>query len=395
MKAFVASVVALAASTGASPAADPQLLVNGLGYTSGVAVGVVPEVALKDTGLVHHAGSGAVTPDFTDAQKEANPEIAKDATKIKKYALTGNAKVVAGVNPVVGYGYGLPATHQVLYGKREAEADPALFYTAGVVPAVHPVVSTSGLVAHPDGAVTPDYTPAQKVAAAQHFAAKGAYALPLHPVYHTYGKREADAEAKPYWGYGGYGLPATTLGYGYPRVYHTYGKRDADAEAKPYWGYGGYGLPATTLGYGYPRVYHTYGKRDADAEAKPYWGYGGYGLPATTLGYGYPSVYHTYGKREAEAKPYYGYGYGLPATTYSYGYPSVYHTFGKREAEAEAKPYYGYGYGLPATTYSYGYPSVYHTYGKREAEAEAKPYWGYGGYGLPAYGGYAYPGYYY
>jgi len=264
MKAFVASVVALAASTGASPAADPQLLVNGLGYTSGVAVGVVPEVALKDTGLVHHAGSGAVTPDFTDAQKEANPEIAKDATQIKKYALTGNAKVVAGVNPVVGvnplvgvnpvvgYGYGLPATHQVLYGKREAEADPALFYTAGVVPAVHPVVSTSGLVAHPDGAVTPDYTPAQKVAAAQHFAAKGAYALPLHPVYHTYGKREADAEAKPYWGYGGYGLPATTLGYGYPSVYHTYGKREAEAEAKPYWGYG---LP-TYGGYAYPGYYY-------------------------------------------------------------------------------------------------------------------------------------------
>jgi len=325
MKAFVASVVALAASTGASPAADPQLLVNGLGYTSGVAVGVVPEVALKDTGMVHHAGSGAITPDFTDAQKAANPEIAKDATQIKKYALTGDAKFVAGVNPVVGYGYGLPATHQVLYGKREAEADPALFYTAGVVPAVHPVVSTSGLVAHPDGAVTPDYTPAQKVAAAQHFAAKGAYALPLHPVYHTYGKREADAEAKPYWGYGGYGLPATTLGYGYPSVYHTYGKREAEAEAKPYYGYG-YGLPATTYSYGYPSVYHTFGKREA----------------------------------EAEAKPYYGYGYGLPATTYSYGYPSVYHTYGKREAEAEAKPYWGYGgYGLPAYG-GYAYPGYYY-----------------------------------
>lgn len=256
MKAFVASVVALAASTGASPAADPQLLVNGLGYTSGVAVGVVPEVALKDTGLVHHAGSGAITPDFTDAQKAANPEIAEKATQIKKYALTGNAKVVAGVNPVVGvnplvgaYGYGLPATH-LTYGKREAEADPALLYTAGVVPAVHPVVSTSGLVAHPDGAVTPDYTPAQKVAAAQHFAAKGAYALPLHPVYH-YGKRDADAEAKPYWGYGGYGLPAYS---GYPSVYHTFGKREAEAEAKPYF-YGGYGLPAYG-GYAYPGYYY-------------------------------------------------------------------------------------------------------------------------------------------
>merc|ERR1712184_230360 len=61
------------------------------------------------------------------------------------------------------------------------------------------------LVAHPNGAVTPPYTPAQLAAAADHFAAKG--------------KRSADA----YYGYGGYG---------------GYGKRSADAY---YGGYGGYG----------------------------------------------------------------------------------------------------------------------------------------------------------
>ena len=61
----------------------------------------------------------------------------------------------------------------------------------------HPAtVSYGGLVAHPNGAVTPDYTPAQKAVAAHHFALK-------------YGKREAEAE--PYYGYG-YGLPY--FGYG-------------------------------------------------------------------------------------------------------------------------------------------------------------------------------------
>merc|ERR1719312_1863814 len=73
-----------------------------------------------------------------------------------------------------------------------------------------------------------------------------------------------------------------------------YGKRSADAEAKPYYGlygaYGGYGVPAVST-YGYPSVYH-YGKHSADAEAKPYYGlYGAYGVPAVST-YGYPSVYH-------------------------------------------------------------------------------------------------------
>jgi len=384
MKAFVASALALAASTGASPAADPQLLLHsGLGYAAAapaVAVGVVPEVALKDSGLVHHAGSGAITPDFTDAQKEANPEIAAKATQIKKYALTGN--VVAGVPAVAGVS---AIHHGYLYGKREAEAeaDPALVYAAPAVP----VVSTSGLVAHPNGAVTPDYTHAQKVAAANHFVAKGAYPYAIHHGY-LYGKREAEADPEAYLAYSGVYSPYVPsiayTGYGT----HYLGKREA--EAKPYWGYGGYGVPAYTYGgYG-----HYLGKREA--EAKPYWGYGGvyggYGVPALTTYGGYG---HYLGKREAEAeaKPYWGYGgvyggYGVPALTTYGGYG---HYLGKREAEAEAKPYWGYGgvYGVPALTTYGGYG---HYLGKREAEA--KPYWGYGA--LP-YGGYTtgYPAYYY
>merc|ERR1712121_61881 len=164
MKAFVA-VMALAGAS-ATPAADPALLYAGHPAVGGV-VGVAPVVGTVDTGLKFHPASGAVTPDFTEAQKEAAPELAANQKAIKHLAYTGHV-----VQPVV----------------------PSAVHTHG------------GLVAHPDGAVTPDYTPAQKVAAATHLAAKG-----IHPVFHTgaylYGKR--DAEAKP---------DAWSV-YGYPGVY--------------------------------------------------------------------------------------------------------------------------------------------------------------------------------
>merc|ERR1712227_304742 len=303
MKAFVA-VMALAGAS-ATPAADPALLYAGHPAVGGV-VGVAPVVGTVDTGLKFHPASGAVTPDFTEAQKEAAPELAANQKAIKHLAYTGH--VVQSVHPI--------HTTSYLYGKREAEAepaaeaaaDPALLYTNGVhhvapvvtAPVVAPAVYTQGgLVAHPDGAVTPDYTPAQKVAAATHLAAKG-----IHPVFHTgaylYGKR--DAEAKPdAWSV--YGYPTVYSGaYGFPYggIHHVYGKRDAEAESDA-WNV--YGYPSVYTGaYGYPYggVYH-YGKRDA--EAKPdAWGV--YGYPTVYSGaYGYPygGVYH-YGKRDAEAK---------------------------------------------------------------------------------------------
>merc|ERR1712027_208905 len=124
------------------------------------------------------------------------------------------------------------------------------------VPAVAPVVtSTTGLVAHPHG----DLTPAQKVATLNHYAAKG-----VVPLVH-YGKRSADAEADAEadaWGYGYhpavYGYGSRVYGYGY-----HYGKRSADAEptanaeADAWFGYNGY------TGVYSPAVY----------------GYGGYGYP--------------------------------------------------------------------------------------------------------------------
>merc|ERR1711970_1529734 len=174
MKAFVA-VMALAGAS-ATPAADPALLYAGHPAVGGV-VGVAPVVGTVDTGLKFHPASGAVTPDFTAAQKEAAPELAANQKDIKHLAYTGH--VVQPVHPIHTTAY--------LYGKREAEADPALLYTTGVhhvapvvaAPVVAPAVYTKdGLVAHP--------------------AAKG-----IHPVFHTgaylYGKR--DAEAKPdAWG---------------------------------------------------------------------------------------------------------------------------------------------------------------------------------------------------
>merc|ERR1711887_355479 len=192
MKAFVA-VMALAGAS-ATPAADPALLYAGHPAVGGV-VGVAPVVSTVDTGLKFRPASGAVTPDFTEAQKEAAPKLAANQKAIKHLAYTGH--VVQPVHPIHTTAY--------LYGKREAEAEPAAEVVAA--PVVAPAVYTKdGLVAHPDGAVTPDYTPAQKVAAATHLAAKG-----IHPVFHTgaylYGKR--DAEAKPdAWGV-----------YGYPTVY--------------------------------------------------------------------------------------------------------------------------------------------------------------------------------
>merc|ERR1711973_462178 len=304
MKAFVA-VMALAGAS-ASPVADPALVYAGIPAVGGV---VAPVVGTVDTGLKFHPSSGAVTPDFTADQKD-----------IKHLAYTGAVVHQPTVFHTAGY-------HLVGKREAEAEADPALLYTgvAGVhhvapvvaAPAVvAPAVYTKdGLVAHADGAVTPDYTPAQKVAAATHFAAKG-----IHPVFHSglyLGKREAEAKSDA-WGYdglpyGGVYSPYTTYG-----GYHYLGKRDAEAKSNA-WGY--YGLP-------YGGVYSPYtyggvrylGKRDAEAKSNA-WGY--YGLPYG----GVYSPYTTYGgyhfgKRDAEAKPW-GY-YGLPYGGVYGGWPYVY-----------------------------------------------------------------------
>merc|ERR1712227_353699 len=128
------------------------------------------------------------------------------------------------------------------------------------------------------------------------------------------------------------------MGYAYGLTYASpyvhYGKRSADAEAKPeadpylvysglHHGYAGYGY-----GYAaYPYTTYHYGKREAEAEAEPQYFYSGLHTPylygaGYTYGYPYATTYH-YGKREAEAEPYYYGGYygGYRAyRPYSYGY---------------------------------------------------------------------------
>merc|ERR1712243_3183 len=89
----------------------------------------------------------------------------------------------------------------------------------------------------------------------------------------TTARESADAEADPYLLYGGHlgyrlgGYYGHGLGYGYGLGYRVYGKRSADAEAKPdpYYTYGlGYGLGyAGHLGYaglGHPGYGYYYGK---------------------------------------------------------------------------------------------------------------------------------------
>merc|ERR1712214_75438 len=157
----------------------------------------------------------------------------------------------------------------------------------------------------------------------------------------------AMADADPYLVYSGYGgLHHGYAGYGYgysayPYTTYHYGKRSAEAEAKPeadpYLVYSG--LHHGYAGYGYGGLYRPYS-----------YGYG----------YGFPTTYH-YGKRSAEAEPQYFYsGLHTPylyGAGYTYGYPyaTTYH-YGKREAEAEPYYYGGYYGGYRAyRPYSYGY----------------------------------------
>merc|ERR1711902_296126 len=150
----------------------------------------------------------------------------------------------------------------------------------------------------------------------------------------------AEADADAWYGYGGYlhqqawpgargpGFEGTCYGCRVP-THHFIGKREAEADAAPYYGYGGYGYG----GYGYGRGYgygHYLGKRSADAEPH----------------YGYPYAYHGYGY----------YPYALPLAPLAKagvaGHPtgtsfvarSPQGLRGKRSAE----PYYGYGF------YGYG-----------------------------------------
>merc|ERR1711962_537397 len=247
MKAFVAVFAGVAAAS-AAPEADPYLLAHPVyldphatsGETVELPTGeVVPDTtnAVKLATADHLLAKALHTPWLwhygkreAEAKAEADPWLLAHPVLLDPHASSGetvelpNGAVVPDETNSVKLAKAdhllAKALHTPLwwhYGKREAEADAE--------------AEADPLVVHWDGAVTPDYTPAQKLAAAAHFAAKG-WPLVGYGGY-LYGKRSADAEAKPYYalGYGGLGY-----GYGY------YGKRSAEAEAKPYYGVYGYGV---------------------------------------------------------------------------------------------------------------------------------------------------------
>merc|ERR1712240_547383 len=226
MKAIAAALTGLVAA--ASAEAEPWLA------AAPAVVAAVPAVVpinphANSGELITHP-NGAITPDTTLSVKAAAADHlhAKAVTYATRGPYLGyglghaiwKREAEAEAEPWLGYGYGIaPAVAPLAYGaplcvngawghglcKREAEAEPWLGYG---LPAVG--LPVAPLVAHPNGAVTPDYTPAQKLAAADHFAKGGGRVhLPLLAG-HAIWKREA--EAAPYYGlgYGGY----AGLGYG-------------------------------------------------------------------------------------------------------------------------------------------------------------------------------------
>merc|ERR1712180_335383 len=210
MKAVAAAALATVAAASAAPEAQ------WLGAPAIVPVPINPHAT---TGELVTLPNGAQVPDTTASVKAAAADHlnAKAAT----YATYGYGLPLAGgiwkrdaeaeAEPWLGYGLGawglgiksapcvnaanIPVPCRGIW-KREAEAEPWLGYgLAGWAPATGSPVAP--LVAHPDGSVTPPVTPAVAAAAADHLATKG-LAWPLAGLW----KREADAEAEPWLGYG-------------------------------------------------------------------------------------------------------------------------------------------------------------------------------------------------
>merc|ERR1712055_535040 len=209
MKAFAAAALATVAAASAAPEAEPWLVAP--------AVVPVPINPHATTGELVTLPNGAQVPDTTVSVKAAAADHlnAKAAAYGYGLPLAGLWKREAEAEPWLGYGLGawglgiksapcvnaanIPVPCRGIW-KREAdaEAEPWLGYAAPYAYAAAPAVGSpvAGLVAHPDGSVTPPYTPAQQAVTADHIARRGGV---------WWGKRSAEAE--PWLGYG--------LGWGY------------------------------------------------------------------------------------------------------------------------------------------------------------------------------------
>merc|ERR1712168_217976 len=340
MKAVAAAALATVAAASAAPEAQ------WLG-----APAIVPINPHATTGELVTLPNGAQVPDTTASVKAAAADHlnAKAAT----YATYGYGLPLAGgiwkrdaeaeAEPWLGYGLGawglgiksapcvnaanIPVPCRGIW-KREAEAEPWLGYgLAGWAPATGSPVAP--LVAHPDGSVTPPVTPAVAAAAADHLATKG-LAWPLAGLW----KREADAEAEPWLGYGlgawGLGIKSAPCvnAANIPVPCRGIWKREAEAEAEPWLGYGLAGWAPATGSPVAPLVAHPDGNV----------------TPPHTPAVQAAAADHLATKAAA-------YGWGLPLAG-----------LWKREAEAEAEPWLGYGYGLGAWGLAgvgpYGLPAV-------------------------------------
>jgi hypothetical protein len=309
--------------------------------------GLAHKPVITSVGAQTTYSNGAVTPTNTPAVQIATANHL--AAKAGIYAARG---------------YGVPYVHAI--GKREAEADPWYgYYGYGYAPVTHPVTSVGGLTTYANGAVVPT-DPANLAATHAHLASKGLHYL---------GKREAEAEAKPWYGLYGHGL------YGH--------------------GYAGYGYapiaPVTSSVLGGLTTYANGAVVPTDPN----------NLAATSAHLASKGL-HYIGKREAEAEPWYGlYGHGL----YGYAHPytagfGCHNTYGapvpcagrkKREAEAEADPflYYPAYPGVTSvgaqTTYSNGavVPTDLNNLAATAAHLATtypRPAYGYAGYGLGLWG---------
>merc|ERR1711973_816332 len=339
MKAVAAAALATVAAASAAPEAQ------WLGAPAIVPVPINPHAT---TGELVTLPNGAQVPDTTASVKAAAADHlnAKAAT----YATYGYGLPLAGgiwkrdaeaeAEPWLGYGLGawglgiksapcvnaanIPVPCRGIW-KREAEAEPWLGYgLAGWAPATGSPVAP--LVAHPNGAVTPPHTPAVLAATADHLATKG-LAWPLAGLW----KREADAEAEPWLGYGlgawGLGIKSAPCvnAANIPVPCRGIWKREAEAEAEPWLGYGLAGWAPATGSPVAPLVAHPDGNV----------------TPPHTPAVQAAAADHLATKAAA-------YGWGLPLAG-----------LWKREAEAKAEPWLGYGlagwglagvgpYGLPA-----------------------------------------------
>jgi len=257
MKFFACVLLAVAAN--AAPEADPALLYSGLGYGHGLyglggyagygyglatpvvapvvtsvvpKVGVVPTVGATPVAVGGYKAVAGSNGDLAGAVHEVPGIVGAPALATQTSA--GDVSLTTGTGAYAVTGHAV--THYL--GKREAEADPAYFYSGlGYGHGLYGAGYGYGL-----GLGYAGYGYGHGLTYATHYTRPYSYYANSAGVVHAVAKREAEPaaepEADPAYFYGGYGHG---LGYGYGLGYGRY--------------YGGY----YGRGYGLHRGYGYYG----------------------------------------------------------------------------------------------------------------------------------------